>query len=438
MTHIDLIGDFTEAKYQSYIAYASSVDCDYSYDDTCRSIKEKYNIDFYMKQRINCSTKEYFENIVHGCYPWVYLDKSNNRNIFTILYKELYSDRVIYENFSLAIKNLAEMCRLHSVAYLAIPPMGINEIDNLDYNKVMYLLDYHFRDLQTEISIYWPDPNMLKPTPEEYYHPAALTEDVYEIPYKSGNDKDGIDRMYGHIYKYVPDKYYHPGPYPEYSIDESNTRVYTGRVYPDLNPKDKLEYLEIDQTKESFEFKDKINDPLKLHAIGLDGVTSHAYPLESILDPQTDYSKPPEYKYPSMINIPDPNDKSKIQPPARGNNNVDDKLYPATIEASLEEYPEFHIEDRYVNTNEEMEPTMNNSKYVSDEYFNNSINQSSNIIDINTPQNNDPLDRFTKSKDDYTLQNLFHIDQKYVETNNTYDIDGQNGEIYMPKDKAKN
>ena len=457
MTHIDVIGNFCDAKYPSYLAYFVSSDCDYEHDPYARLIKNTYNIDYYIKQRmynVNANSHDYFNRIKRGLSPWVELDKANNmRKIFTMIVKELYTDRIFIEDFRMCIKNLVELCKLHGVAYLAIPPLGINPVDGLEYDAVSHILDNEFKDTPIEITMYWPDLALKPKTPEEYYKPAVMTEDVYEIPV-TGND-GSIEFNYGHVYKKIPERSWYPkGPYPEYHINPGDpyidnkepdamidmNREFIGRYFPDLNPEILQEdYLEIDKSKSDITFADKIYDPMKLHAIGLDSVSSHGYPLESILDPRTDFSKPPQFKYPAIPNIADPNDKTRIQPAARGINygmylNMDKH------EVSLEPaYPEYHYgEVQLDQDNKYIHPTITHDNYATDgitydKKFNTMMGETMNM-NSDKIYNNDPLNRFPQACDNYNQQqSMLPPEQKMIEYNGAYyESDGQHGIISMP------
>jgi len=463
MTHIDVIGNFCDAKYPSYLAYLVSSDCDYEHDPYARLIKNTYNIDYYVKQRmynVNANGHDYFNRIKRGLSPWVELDKANNmRKIFTMIVKELYTDRIFIEDFRMCIRNLVELCKLYGVAYLAIPPLGANPVDGLEYDVVSHILDNEFKDTPIEITMYWPDPVLKPKTPEEYYKPAVMTEDVYEIP-DTGND-GGIDNMYGHIYKRIPERSWYPkGPYPEYKHEPDDpyitngepdvmiemNRKFVGRYFPDLNPEiTQEEYLEIDRSKSDITLQDKIYDPIRLQAIGLESISSHSYPIESILDPRTDFSKPAQFKHPAIYNIPDPNDKTKVQPAGRGNNygmhlNMDNH------EVSLEPaYPEFHYGVQLDEDNKYIHPTIMNDKYATDgisydNKFDVIMKNTMNINPDNTIYNNDPLDRFVKPCDNYALQqSMLPPEQKMIEYNGEYyESDGQTGIISIPQYQPSN
>ena len=457
MTHIDVIGNFCDAKYPSYLAYFISADCNYEYDPNARSIRDTYNIDYYIKQKmyaVNANGHDYFNRIRRGLSPWIEFNKTSNmRKIFTMIIKELYTDKIYIEDFKMCIKNLVELCKLHSVAYLAIPPLGINPVDGLKYDVVSYILDNEFKNTPIEITMYWPDPALRPKTPEEYYKPAVMTEDVYEIPVTG--DDGSIDNVYGHIYKKIPERSWYPkGPYPEYHIDPNRpyitnnnpdamiemNREFVGRYFPDLNPEiTKEEYLEIDRSKSDITFKDKIYDPMRLYAIGLESISSHSYPLESILDPRTDFSKPRQFKHPAVSNLTDPNDKSRIQPAARAIN-CGRHLNMDNCETSLESaYPEFSYGVQVDENNKYIQPTLLNDNYATDgisyeNKFDVIMNNTMSINPDDNISNNDPLDRFVKPCDNYSQQqSMLPPEQKMVEFNGPYyENDGQHGVISVP------
>ncbi len=88
---------------------------------------------------------------VGKCYG--YTEPEPRRSIINIVTKEKYSDKPTYDDFAKAIQSLKEVVVAHRIKFLAVPLLGCG-LDQLDWERVSYILTGTFYDVDVAIVVY--------------------------------------------------------------------------------------------------------------------------------------------------------------------------------------------------------------------------------------------------------------------------------------------
>ena len=349
MTFLEIHGDITDVEYPAYIALTVPADCNFDYKMESAVINQAYDAAFCLKQRFNNRCLNPHERILRqrlGLDPWIYLLTSPKRKILCMVVKEFAGDRILYEDFRIALRNLHEYCDNYSVATLAMPRLGCDKTDGLEWDLVNAMLYEEFG--QTNIRLLVCISTEPAPTPEDFYKPIILTSDIYPFPCPPRDPRvyHPADPMaYGEPLQpqnrtYIPIKPAHR-PWPEFSISpdqpliQQNPNEVTIPTNPEANCADidrARVRMPVDQNAIPDELAqwssschcgceccdgkyeamkpmnlphDLINDPIAMHAYRVQSTSSHAYPIEDIMNPDVFY-KPakPVYEHPIVPNMP--------------------------------------------------------------------------------------------------------------------------------------
>ena len=85
-------------------------------------------------------------------YPISILFMGKNQNVINMITKKNYWNKPTYENFTLALRNVTDICKKYNVTKLAMPKIGCG-LDKLQWEKVKEIIEEEFKDIDIEIIV---------------------------------------------------------------------------------------------------------------------------------------------------------------------------------------------------------------------------------------------------------------------------------------------
>lgn len=99
--------------------------------------------------------KNYCKRVIeenHLNFPCVIPYSNSDKMVFNLITKKNYWGKPTYATIEATIEDMAHMCKVYNIKYLAMPKIGCG-LDRLQWGKVREIIIKHFKELDIEIEI---------------------------------------------------------------------------------------------------------------------------------------------------------------------------------------------------------------------------------------------------------------------------------------------